>query len=143
VIFQNLLKEILLSELRYRLSWSYDVSVMGFNYRDIYILDIKTSVPANKGMEAKDLIFEKILNFKKEERIFNCFKKRRIYELENPIIFPAKIAEEACADIATYDVILTLKEARQKIKDFSFKEATKLVEKWLNPNRFLVYILTP
>ncbi len=142
-IIRRSLKEILLSELRYRLSWSYDVSVMGFNYRDIYILDIKTSVPANKGMEAKDLIFEKILNFKKEERIFNCFKKRRIYELENPIIFPAKIAEEACADIATYDVIFTLKEARQKIKDFSFKEATKLVEKWLNPNRFLVYILTP
>jgi len=142
-IIRRSLKEILLSELRYRLSWSYDVSVMGFNYRDIYILDIKTSVPANKGMEAKDLIFEKILNFKKEERIFNCFKKRRIYELENPIIFPAKIAEEACADVATYDVIFTLKEARQKIKDFSFKEATKLVEKWLNPNRFLVYILTP
>ena len=142
-VIRRSLKQILLSELRYRLFWSYDISVVGFNYRDIYILDMKTSVPANKGIEAKDLIFEKILNFKKEEGIFNCFKKRRIYELENPIIFLSKIAEEACIDIAVYDRVFTLKEAKEKTEDFGFREATKLVEKWLNPDRFLVYILTP
>lgn len=142
-VIRRSLKEMLLSELRYRLFWSYDISVMGFNYRDIYVLDIKTSVPANKGTEAKELIFEKILNFKREEKIFDYFKKRRIYELENPIIFPSKIAEEACVDIAVYDRVFTLKEAREKTENFGFREATKLVEKWLTPSRFLVYILTP
>jgi predicted Zn-dependent peptidase len=142
-IIRETLYRTLFQKLRIKKNLVYYIDVIDEDARDITTLKIGTKVPFGKSEEIKELILNEINNFKKRKKLFELLKKKRIFTFKSLQPSVSTVIDSAKDEITLYDQVITLRDYIKEITDFSFEEATKLTERWLNPEHILVRILIP